>query len=195
MVLFHKVIMIAVISLALCACSGSEEAQVQPSSQETLPSPQFALTEDPRELVDNYLKDLQSEQVFPSALVQELEGSTSLKNAKTLIARHHTISFIEWYFSEPYLRRVKDLVARKVKRLDYQLKVLDVSEADASDVLFVIEAGPLAHRLALQNGAFQQVWQPIDDKNFSVILKNQGYSAPLRVVRESDRWKLELTHL
>ena len=125
----------------------------------------------------------------------ELEGSTSLKNAKALIAGHHTIAFLEWYFSESYLRRVKDLVARKVKRLDYQLKVLDVSEADASDVLFVIEAGPLAHRLALQDGDFQQIWQPIDDESFSVILTNQDTSAQLRVVREHDRWKLELTHL
>lgn len=183
-----KVIFVLVL-FCLFGCSESQETQKTPEPQ--TPSPGFVTTDDPKVFFENYRRDLMGGDYLPETLVTELKGATRLDKASALIVKHHTIAFVEWYFSSAYLTEVRKLVAEKVARMDYQLKVLDVPASAAGDVILVIDAGPLAHRKIFSQEGLEETWRKIDGQTLEVTLSRGRGIQVFRVVKEGGAWKLE----
>ncbi len=188
---FVKMIPVLISVLFLVACTEPGDNKTEAQTQPPLPPPDFNRASSPQELVDNYLADLASEKYVSKEMVMELAGRTVLVDAARLVRRHHTVAFIEWYFSEHYLAPVKDLVTRKVDRMDYQLKILEATAEQAYRVVLTTDVGVLEHKQALLDGPLKQEWQKLDDGSDLVVLVGQNARLPLRVVEEKGQWKLE----
>lgn len=176
--------------LALAGCSESGETTSNETRPTVLPAPEFVTVDEPKAFLDGYLDALQKETFVPAALVENQIGQGALKSGIALVERHHTVAFLEWYYSADYLQQVRAEVAQEMGRMAYQLQVMGLPEEGAARFLLVTKAGPLEQKKALQNGTLQQQWVQRDEATYDLQLSTETWAQRLEVVKEDGRWTL-----
>jgi hypothetical protein len=187
--LLVRVLPFLALILLFFGCSDSGDTP-QVSSEERTPSPVFVKADDPKQFVQNYLDDLNSGQYLPQELLDVLEESSNLSEIARLIRTYHTDSFIDFYYAEDYLQHVRKLVGMKVERMDYQLKVKDISDEDAALTLLVMDVGVLEQRLKAMDRTVKQEWVESKKDDYVVILSTDRWQQSLRVLKEGGVWKM-----
>ncbi|PLX78465.1 MAG: hypothetical protein C0616_14325 [Desulfuromonas sp.] len=173
----------------LGGCSDSTES-TRVAENPASPPPVFATFDDPKAFFDSYLKELSGDDFFPPALVEELRDRTVLPKASALIKKHHTVAFLEHYFSGDYLEKLKLVVQAEIDKMDYQLQVMDLRPEVAAAVIMIDKSALKEHKRALANGTIEQEWIERGENNYEVRLTTGQWRQALGVYREGENWKI-----
>lgn len=185
---WFKFLPLLLILVGLPACQEAPTGE----PQAPLAAPQFQPTDDPKQFFANYLADLSSDRYLPPDLFKMLAERTRMSMTAPLFERHDPDALLEWYYAEVYLEKLREVVDRKLKDMDYQLQVMAVPKELAARIMLVAEAGMVEHKRRLLSGGISETWTRYDATRYEVLLTSGDWQQLIGIGLENGRWKIRI---